>query len=405
MKNKDIYDKVRDKLINHEVDLPDECWNAIDKRLAFSRRQEKHRNLWYAIAAAIAALTVFVIFTDKKDENTVYTAELNKTEQIGNFIGANNNVNTEKTEPVKNNIKSLYTRNNTSSKEDIILTKCNNRYQNGSVAKKNEDVVNHVTAYNITEKADSLKNAVLEEKSDDAKCREYIKELKGSSTFVTTEPETYTQYEYDKGFSISIVAANSISANGSTSDKKLTMSSQTVTDELHLYSAPEPLHFKHKMPISVGMTVEKRWKNNWGLESGIVYTLLRSTYTTESHSHEGEQELHYVGIPIQATYRFAQLKRFGFYAAAGPKIDFNIAGKRTETVQNSVATNNSSENIRDKTPQFSLLLRAGVSFDIVKRLELYVEPSIAYYINNNGDIQDLWKDRPFNFVLQFGLRT
>ena len=115
--------------------------------------------------------------------------------------------------------------------------------------------------------------------------------------------------------------------------------------------------------------------------------------------------MHYVGIPVNVTYRFAQLKMFGFYAAAGPKIDFNVSGKRTESVQNNLAKSNASENIRDKKPQFSMQLKVGVACSIVKHLELYVEPSLAYYIDNKGDIPNLWEERPLNFVLQFGLRT
>jgi len=50
-------------------------------------------------------------------------------------------------------------------------------------------------------------------------------------------------------------------------------------------------------------------------------------------------------------------------------------------------------------------MKVGVACSIVKHLELYVEPSLAYYIDNKGDIPNLWEERPLNFILQFGLRT
>ena len=50
-------------------------------------------------------------------------------------------------------------------------------------------------------------------------------------------------------------------------------------------------------------------------------------------------------------------------------------------------------------------LRAGAAYAFIPQLELYAEPSMAYYINNKSDIPDLWKDKPLNFIFQVGLRT
>lgn len=403
MKNKDIYSKIRDKIVDQEVDVPAGCWSAINRRIAFSRRAAARRVAWYAVAAAIAALTVFVVLTDKTDESIVYTAEVAQEVQNDNTSIAGNI--TEPKQPESgNNIKEIACNNHNALNKIHSVSK--NTYNTGSYNVTAKEEVEYKDVADISEPEgvnSSVQDSAHTTKSDAVKYREYINDLKESSPITSIEASEYDHYKYDNGISMSLVSANTLSANADNENWR--RNSSPLSDELHLYSAPEPLQFKHKMPISVGMTVEKRWKNNWGIESGLVYTLLRSTYTTESRSQEGEQELHYIGIPVQVTYRFAQLKRFGFYAAAGPKIDFNVAGKRTETLQNSIATNNSSEKIRDKRPQFSVLLRAGVGFSIVKHLELYAEPSLAYYIDNKGDIPDLWKDRPFNFVLQLGLRS
>ena len=162
------------------------------------------------------------------------------------------------------------------------------------------------------------------------------KESKPDVQIAGYERKNYSNSAYDNGISISLVAANALNANGRR-NRDLSQNNMPLHEELKLYSNEEQLKFKHKMPISAGITVEKRWKNNWGIESGVMYTLLRSTYSTESNTQQGEQELHYVGIPVNVTYRFAQLKMFGFYAAAGPKIDFNVSGKRTESVQNNLS--------------------------------------------------------------------
>ena len=83
----------------------------------------------------------------------------------------------------------------------------------------------------------------------------------------------------------------------------------------------------------------------------MVYTYLYSKYS--STNGNGSQELHYLGIPLNAVYRFARIKRLSFYAAAGGQ----------------------------------------------------VEPYMAYYFENKSEIHNIWKDKPFNFGLTFGIRT
>ena len=81
-------------------------------------------------------------------------------------------------------------------------------------------------------------------------------------------------------------------------------------------------------------------------------------------------------------------------AGAGPKLP--------ETVLHPVTGQKIFE---IKKPQWSLQLRAGAAYAFIPQLELYAEPSMAYYINNKSDIPDLWKDKPLNFIFQVGLRT
>ena len=236
---------------------------------------------------------------------------------------------------------------------------------------------------------------------------EYNRKLKEFEQAGQKEVLTGTNFNSQKrnGFSLGLLAANALPGSKNTNNQPLTRSSSIMGDELSLFSTPEPLKFTHKTPISVGLTIEKHLGKHWGVESGIVYTLLRSDYKTQSLSQEGKQELHYIGIPLQAIYRFARAGNFSFYAAAGPKIDFNVSGRRTETARNGIASSNGTEDIRDKKPQWSLQLRAGAAYAFIPQLELYAEPSMAYYINNKSDIPDLWKDKPLNFIFQVGLRT
>jgi hypothetical protein len=55
--------------------------------------------------------------------------------------------------------------------------------------------------------------------------------------------------------------------------------------------------------------------------------------------------------------------------------------------------------------QFSVQAKLGAALTLYKQTELYLEPHIAYYIENNSSIHNIWKDKPFNFGLTLGIRT
>ena len=111
---------------------------------------------------------------------------------------------------------------------------------------------------------------------------------------------------------------------------------------------------------------------------------------------------------------FARWNNFSFYSAIGGKVDFNVAGNRTDRVnadyegfrfQGDIEAN-TTKSIRDKKAQFSLTCKLGAAYAFVDYLEMYAEPGLAYYFNNgNSEVQNMWKDKPLNFALQVGLRT
>lgn len=202
-------------------------------------------------------------------------------------------------------------------------------------------------------------------------------------------------------FSLGIIASNAISSTQYTPDTRRTRSNIYYTEY-----ADELLKYQHKVPISIGVTAEKQFGKHWGLETGLIYTLLRSDYKTESLIREGRQELHYLGVPMFARYRFLNTHYFSFYASAGPQIDFNIYGRRTDRSESSDASSTYTENIRESRVQWSAHLKLGVSYVISRYFDIYAEPAVAYYFNNgNGNIANLWKDKPFNFSFHLGFRT
>lgn len=418
----DIYSRIKGKLANHECDVPKSCWEAVERSINRQRRLIRHKRIarWSTAAAAAAIIGILVFIGNDK---TSLPENGNIAEYLDSDSSKRNNVSSNFV-----NFETVLAKTENDKGSDNVTVSSTGVYvlkQKNESATAVESFAGNNAAIAETYSAETVENMPVKDNKSDTPANheddynigisdkdsvglndmlKLYKDSKPDRKIAKYDNGNFSDPVSDNGISISLVAANALNAN-IRRERDLSQNNMPLHEELELYSSQEQLKFNHKMPFSAGITVEKRWKNNWGLESGIMYTLLRSTYSTESNTQQGEQELHYIGIPVNVTYRFAQVKMFGFYAAAGPKIDFNVSGKRTESIQNDLAKSNASENIRDKKPQLSVQLRLGVACTLVKHLELYVEPSLAYYIDNKGDIPDLWKDKPLNFVLQFGLRT
>lgn len=408
MNNQDFEHLIQSKLKDHEAGVPANLWESIEKELPRKKVFSMPVFFRYAAACAIIAVCSVTAFLFLEQSDNIQIAQEQRpatplqqpdkteTPDIQEVVSLPNNALVAKIKPTakKNTHVQKTLSENTITKSEI---------SEQSYSPETEIITSDNTSSTVSEKVNSQSGNRPKNISEE----EYKHKLKEFEEAGKKDilHETDSQLKESSRFSIGLLASNALPGSKNTNNQPLTRSSSIMGDELSLFSTPEPLKFTHKMPISVGLTVEKRFGKHWGIESGIVYTLLRSDYKTRSLSQEGKQELHYIGIPLQAMYRFARTGNFSFYAAAGPKIDFNISGRRTETARNGIASSNGTESIRDKKPQWSLQLRAGAAYAFIPQLELYAEPSMAYFINNESDIPDLWKDKPLNFVLQVGLRT
>lgn len=152
----------------------------------------------------------------------------------------------------------------------------------------------------------------------------------------------------------------------------------------------------HHSPVSLGVSVRVPLTDRLSFTSGLVYTRLKSDFT--SYRKKNEQTLHYLGIPLGLTYAIWGFKRFNVYAIGGMQADFNV---RASIRQN---TQISNTDIGKDRVQFSALVGPGLQFAISQEFSLYVEPTARFYFNNGSDIDNYFKDKPWNINLNAGLR-
>lgn len=60
--------------------------------------------------------------------------------------------------------------------------------------------------------------------------------------------------------------------------------------------------------------------------------------------------------------------------------------------------------VREKPWQCSVNASAGMQFNLSSVVGLYVEPGVSYYFDNGSSVSNIYKEKPLNFNLEFGLR-
>ena len=165
-----------------------------------------------------------------------------------------------------------------------------------------------------------------------------------------------------------------------------------------VYLANHEERQKFYQPISFGLSVNIPISSGFSVSSGIVYTRLRSDFTSIANSlvYERQQTLHYVGIPLTVQYNVWQWRGLNVYATAGGQADFNVKA--------CVTTEGTETKLEKDDLQWSVNAAAGVQYNFIPQLGIYVEPGIKHYFDNGSHIRNFFKHRPTNFNLQVGLR-
>lgn len=163
---------------------------------------------------------------------------------------------------------------------------------------------------------------------------------------------------------------------------------------------------EHAMPVTIGASVHYRINENWGIETGLNYTMLSSNlHSGTNHSYiDSEQKLHYLGIPLKLHRRIWGNRYWDVYASGGGMVEKCISAKNITTSVSRQTVSREEERMHVDNLQLSLALAAGVQFNFSNWSGVYVEPGLAYYFDDGEETLTIRKEHPFNFNLQVGFR-
>jgi hypothetical protein len=156
---------------------------------------------------------------------------------------------------------------------------------------------------------------------------------------------------------------------------------------------------RHHLPVKFELSLQYHLNDRWSIQTGINYSYLSSDFTYESvlATDIKKQDLHYLGIPVAFSYTLHQGMRYAVYGIAGMEAAKMINGHSTEN-------NAQRNNIKEKRLQYSANAGLGAELKINQDFSIFAEPGVSYYFNNGSQIENIYKTKPLNIDLKFGLR-
>lgn len=147
--------------------------------------------------------------------------------------------------------------------------------------------------------------------------------------------------------------------------------------------------YRHYMPVSFAASLNWEVSERWNIGTGLRYSYLRSDIL--QNKYVSKQKIHYLGIPLKASYSFWDSRFINAYVSAGALFEMPLAahidGKKI-----------------DAPDQWSVGAGIGMQFEITRKLSLYVEPDLYYYFDTGSDIRTIRTDKPFSVTIPVGIR-
>lgn len=162
----------------------------------------------------------------------------------------------------------------------------------------------------------------------------------------------------------------------------------------------------HRLPLTIGLSVNKMLGNRWSIGTGLQYTQLYSeTQAGNTFSWEQrEQRLQYLGIPLKATWYPVRSNHWGVFTSAQTMLELPLHS----TLQTSwYADGNMLDAVHEQlhpSVQWSIGLGIGLEYRLTPVIGFYVEPSLNYYFKTKDGLDTYRTAHPVTFSIPIGIR-
>lgn len=384
-----IEDIFRRKMENHEIQTDFSDWDIIRERLP---RPVSPTKRWLYIGSGIAALVALIItyfsISEPKNESQFFVTKYsfpNQQEEVS--VGQESEPSVLEQENITSEILSckqnvsviLKKKNQLLEKTDSLLFATNSvmtkeqdiqsdeELSVETVEKNNDGVLKTTDSYqqNMTHKA--IVNSKRLFKKDRQK-KWVLSSLLGTNKVLPDK----SQYDYPKknnNVYSDIWAAWGGGYPESHESEDLINDNANVT---------------HLPPFSFGLTVRRQLNSRLGIETGLIYTYLSSTYKWyEGTEREFVQQLHYIGIPVNGIVVLCDNSKWGTYASVGAMLEKGVRRKVSKDSPTMILPSIYNQGKSIDGLQWSVSGSIGLNYHLSRKVGIYFEPRISYYFKNN----------------------
>ena len=165
-------------------------------------------------------------------------------------------------------------------------------------------------------------------------------------------------------------------------------------------------NYEHQLPISLQLSLSRQLSEQLSVETGLSYTLLKSSNTTGSPTAyiQEQQRLHYLGIPLRMGWQWYSKSSLSLYTSAGIMLEKPVHSTLdVNHFINDINTYSKQEKLSVPL-QWSTSVGVGIQYDITPHIGFYIEPSLQYFFNDGSSIKSYRTEHRFNITLPLGIR-
>lgn len=451
MSNNEWLNDLRRKMEDHTENVPDGLWDDIRNELFVEDKTENiipvimsddlkakdkagsaihHTPLLYRICGAAAVIVLFFIvgkllfFDDKREVVNVVQVKENSSKMTSSAKQSD--------EKPLEKLKTLERNDTGNLKHNLVLRNWNkgsSKIEKSQAGKSIESPIHNwddnKNQYVKTVSPEQNKNTEIKPVTEDTEMYELLTKEEREKKQIVKEAEKIklAKNKNKRSWAIGVLAGNASSSSTEQFPGYATLNGATLSlPEIWTSGYEEnPLmaillanqdkkvdaKIKHKTPVTFGASVSKRIGKKWSVGTGVNYTKLSSELTSGSGSNfiSSEQSIHYVGVPVQVNYYVIQKGAFTGYITGGGLIEKAVSGDiKTKYIVDGTVKEITKEEIGEKPVQISVNTAAGLQLKVIKNIGIYAEPGVSYHFKDNSSLQTIYKEKPLNFNVKFGIR-
>lgn len=424
---------IHDRLGSYEKDAPEGLWEGISRRMPKlndggmlthkPQRTAKFR-MWRVAGVAAAASVALVIgysFLGNSAKDNINIAT--NTTKHPNMLASNKKPLGNEPTGVSAD-QAMHSEDDLLSEQPKLANASTEQPTLASVSTEQPTLASASTETDVKEIGSKEENSKEENKQTETKTAKredsYVLPQNPDNNLLAFNDMTERRGDEDvpSRWSVSTGAMGGLGASGTTTayGDHLVLSSPGVADTkdspmLDMNTINRDIEtkteYEHHLPIRIGLSVAYALTDRLSISSGLTYTRLSSDIKDASRESKyiGEQRLHYVGIPVNVSYKVASSRWISLYGTAGVLAEKCVSGTTDEGyVENNTMKYTNTHDISSKPLQMSVNAGVGIQFDFIDNVGIYAEPGLSYYFDDGSALQTIYKEKPLNFNLNVGVR-